>query len=171
MNTQTFLETLQAHPGKALIFEYDTGKRVLPGYHVTEVMNVSYESMDCGGQANFWRETVVQLMGPGSKDKPEFMSTDKFLSIYGRVVKSVPVRPDSEVRLEYGDASLPAVHYHVGNIQFQEGAVVVQMTPPSVTCKGANRQQAAGCCAPGMVELEVVGAGASAGASTHRGCC
>ena len=170
MNTQAFLETLKAHQGKALIFEYAEGKQVLPGYHVTEVMNVTYESMDCGGQANFWRETVVQLMGPGSKDQPEFMSTDKFLSIYGRVVKSVPIRPDTEVRLEYGDAQMPAVHYHVGNIQFQDGAVVVQMTPPGVTCKGANRQQAAGCCTPGMVELEVVGS-ASASANSKRGCC
>lgn len=37
-------------------------------------MNATCESMDCDGQANFWRETVIQLMGPGPDDKPESMT-------------------------------------------------------------------------------------------------
>jgi hypothetical protein len=162
MTTQEFLSALEAHPQQALVFDYGAGQ-VKPGYHVTEVMNVTYESMDCGGQANFWRETIVQLQGPGSKDKPEFMSTDKFLSIYNRVVKSVPVRPDSEVRLEYGDTERPAIHYHVRSIQTQDGRVVVQLSPPGVTCKAADRVNAACGCGPESkpIELDMVVAGSS----------
>lgn len=171
MNTQEFLSLLQAQPGKPLVFEYAEGQRVGPGYHVTEVMNVTYESMDCGGNSHFWRETVVQLQGPGAKDRPEFMSTDKFLGIYQQVVAAVPVRPDSEIRFQYGDAEIPAIHYHVGSVS-QDGAIVVRLSPPGVACKPALAK-ASGCCTPAAVgasganlanmELEVVNA--------KGGCC
>ncbi len=154
MNTQTFLSALEAHPNQPLVFDYGS-KQVSPGYHITEVMNVTYESMDCGGQANFWRETIVQLQGPGQKDKPEFMSTDKFLNIYNRVVASVPVRPDSEVRLEYGDALSAAIHYHVGAIAEQDGHLVIFLTPPGVTCKAADRANAGCGCGPEAKPLEL----------------
>jgi hypothetical protein len=91
MNTQEFLSRLESLPNQPLIFDYGDGT-IKPGYHVTEVMNVTYESMDCGGQANFWRETIVQLMGPSIKDKSEYMTTQKFLSIYKKVAASVPIR-------------------------------------------------------------------------------
>lgn len=164
MNTQAFLETLQAHPDKALVFEYGPGKRVQPGYHVTEVMNVTYESMDCGGRANFWRETVVQLMGPSAKDAPELMPVKKFLSIYRRVAALVPVHADAEVRFEYGNAEIPAIHYHVGGIVEEAGHLVVRLAQPGVTCKANNRAVAQGCCTPTPIELEPV-------AGTKEPCC
>ena len=162
MDTQTFINTLESQTHQPLVFDYGDGRQVQPGYHVTEVMNVTYETMDCGGKANFWRETVIQLQAPGSKDEPVFMSCEKFLNIYKRVVASVPVRPDSEVRLEYGDALSPAIRYHVGAIAERDGHLVVFLTPPGVTCK-AN----ANCCGPSAttanvefgeaMELQVVG--------------
>lgn len=170
MTTQEFLNQLEGHPQKPLVFEYGGGKTVAPGYHVTEVMNLTYETVDCGGQANFWRETVVQLQGPGSKDEPEFMRTDKFLGIYHRVAASVPVRPDSEMRLEYGDSETPAVHYHVGSVETEGEAVIVRLSPPGVTCKAADRRAgASSCCGPSLkpepIELEVVST------SGKAGCC
>lgn len=151
MQTQTFLATLLQHTDKYLVFEYAAGQHVAPGYHVTEVMNVAYESMDCGGQANFWRETVVQLMGPSPEDKPVFMTVQKFLSIYHRVAASVPVRGEAEIRFEYGDALRPAVHYQVAQMALEGEHLVVRLVPPGVTCKARDR--AIGCCGP--VGLEV----------------
>lgn len=142
MDTQSFLSLIELHPGRALVFKYDKGKAVAPGYHVTEIMSAHYQSVDCGGQANAWRETVVQLQGPGAKDKPEYMSTDKFLSIYRRVTAAIPVRPEAELRLEYGDHETPAMHYHIGRIDLEDNAVVVQLVPPGVTCKAADRRAA-----------------------------
>lgn len=159
MTTQELLETLTLHPDKPLIFETN-GQRVPPGYHVTEVMNVTYESMDCGGQANFWRETVVQLMGPGPGDKPEFMPVEKFLRIYKRVAASVPVQGEAEIRFEYGDATRPAVHYHVGQVALEGRHLVVRLAPPGVTCKARGGDSA--CCAP--LELEFAH-------STSSRCC
>ncbi len=166
MDTQTFLGILAQHAEKPLVFEYG-GKTVAPGYHVTEVMNLTYETMDCGGQANFWRETVVQLQEPSRQDKPEYMRADKFMGIYQRVAASVAVRPESEIRLEYGDSQTPAIHYHVGSVETGGEAVMVHLSPPGVRCKAADRTAGeSACCTPAAntkpIELEVVAKG---------GCC
>lgn len=163
MNTQEFLQNLAQHPDKGLVFEYGEGQRVAPGYHVTEVMSVSYASMDCGGQANAWRETVVQLMDPGSKDEPAFMPVKKFLSIYNRVAASVAVEGEAELRFEYGNAARPAVHYHVGRLEVEGENLVVRLAPPGVTCKAADRVRAAGCCGPAVEGQELP--------PVARGCC
>jgi hypothetical protein len=162
MNTQEFLSTLESLPNQALIFDYGGGT-VKPGYHVTEVMNVTYESMDCGGQANFWRETIVQLMGPSIKDKSEYMTTQKFLGIYKKVAASVPIRSEAEIRFEYGDARHPALHYHVGDVRQDGDAVTVYLTQPGVTCKASNRKlNSVSCCPPAKQVLTNVVWGDSA---------
>lgn len=169
MNTQEFINKLESLPNQSLIFDYGSGQ-IKPGYHVTEVMNVTYESMDCGGQANFWRETIIQLMGPSIKDKPEYMTIEKFLSIYKKVAASVSVRPESEIRFEYGDAYMPAIHYHLDYIEEREDAVVIHFAMPGVTCKAADRKiDAATCCTPVSNVISNVVWGDSA--PPKGGCC
>lgn len=170
MNTQDFLSTLEQSPNQALVFDYGSGT-VKPGYHVTEVMNVTYESMDCGGQANAWRETVIQLMGPSIADKPDYMTIEKFLKIYTKVAASVPVRAESEMRFEYGDANLPAIHYHVGDIRQNNNVTTVYLTQPGVTCKATDRKlDGVSCCPPVKQVLNNVVWGESA-SSTESRCC
>jgi hypothetical protein len=169
MTTQDFLSTLEKSHNKSLIFDYGSDS-IKPGYHVTEVMNVTYESMDCGGEANFWRETIIQLMGPSIQDKPDYMSVEKFLNIYKRVVASVPVRPDSEVRFEYGDSHMPALHYHVGNIEKRDDAIIIHLAQPGVTCKASDRKlDGVSCCSPVKQVLTNVVWGDSAPRSDR--CC
>jgi hypothetical protein len=174
MNTQEFLSTLESLPNQALIFDYGEAQ-VKPGYHVTEVMNVTYESMDCGGQANFWRETIVQLMGPNIQDKKEYMTTEKFLKIYKKVAASVPIRSEAEIRFEYGDSSHPAIHYHIGDIRQDDDAITVYLTQPGVTCKASDRKlDSISCCPPAKKVLTNVVWGESASqanASQTDGCC
>jgi hypothetical protein len=169
MTTQDFLNTLEQFSNKSLIFDYGSGS-IKPGYHVTEVMNVTYESMDCGGQANFWRETIIQLMGPGIQDKSEYMDIQKFLSIYKKVAASVPVLPESEVRFEYGDARMPAIHYHVSRIEESDDVVVIHFSQPGVTCKASDRKlDSVSCCPPVKQVLSNVVWGESA--SQNDRCC
>jgi hypothetical protein len=169
MNTQEFLSKLESLPNQALIFDYGGGQ-IKPGYHVTEVMNVTYESMDCGGQANAWRETVVQLMGPNIIDKKDYMTLEKFLNIYKKVVASVPVQDEAEMRFEYGDAHLPAIHYHIGDIRQDDDHVVVYLIQPGVTCKASGRKlDSVSCCPPVKQALNNVVWGESA--STESRCC
>jgi hypothetical protein len=169
MNTQEFLTTLESLPNQSLIFDYGDGQ-IKPGYHVTEVMNVTYESMDCGGQANFWRETIVQLMGPNITDKAEYMTVEKFLSIYKKVAASVPVRAESEMRFEYGDSSHPAIHYHISDIRQTSEAITIFLIQPGVTCKATDRKlESVSCCPPVKQVLNNVVWGDSA--SQTDGCC
>lgn len=154
MTTEMFLDLLTQHPEAALVFEVSETKHVKPGYHVTEIMSLTYDTVDCGGVVNHWRETVVQLRGPSQKDAPEFMTAGKFLSIYARVAPKVPIQQDAALRVEYGDTEQPAIHYHIGSIHKQGEQLHVTLTPPGVTCKANDRLAAAernvmgGCCAP-----------------------
>ncbi len=150
MDTQGFLNRLEAHFEAQLVFELPGGFRVAPGYHVTEVTHASFQSMDCGGRANAWRQTVVQLKGPSSCDAPEFMPVGKFLSIYRRAAQSVPVRSEDELRLEYGDPERPAVHYHVAGLEAEGDALLVRLQAPGVSCKPQERR------ALGLDELPVL---------------
>ncbi|GAA6734648.1 DUF6428 family protein [Thermus oshimai] len=147
MNTQGFLQTLAQYPEKALVFQHGEGQRIPPGYHVTEIMDVRYASMDCGGQANAWRETVIQLMDPRGEEEAVFMPVRKFLSIYRRVAASVALEGAAELRFEYGN---PALRYRVGGLEVQGEALVVHLLPPQVACKAADRAEEAGCCDPGL---------------------
>ena len=168
MNTQEFVSRLESLANWPLVFDYGDGQ-IKPGYHVTEVMNVTYETMDCGGQANFWRETIIQLMGPSIQDKPEYMTIEKFLNIYKKVAASVPVRPESEVRFEYGDAYKPAIHYHIGHIEERDDAVVIHFVQPGVTCKASDRKiDGLSCCTPVSNVISNVVWGDSA---PSKGCC
>ncbi|HRI82177.1 MAG TPA: DUF6428 family protein, partial [Opitutaceae bacterium] len=56
MHTSAFPDTLRARRDHALVFR--AGSRLIhPGYHLTEVKRVAYETMDCGGLAHRWNET------------------------------------------------------------------------------------------------------------------
>ena len=106
--------------------------------------------------------------GQEATDKKEFMSAKKFLSIFERAASGVPVTTTAELKLEYGNESIPAINYHVGDMTVEDGNLIVKLEPPRVQCKARNRPQeldmlepAAGCCTPS--------AGSSSAAKT--GCC
>ena len=135
MDTQTFLQGLEPHTTSGLVFELPDGGLVAPGYHVTEVIAASFRSVDCGGRSHAWGQTLVQLQGPSQRDAPEFMRVGKFLAIYARAAASLPVGDADELRLEYGDAERPAIHYGVAGLEESEGALRVRLLAPGVSCK------------------------------------
>ena len=160
-STQEFLETITPHRDFPLVFVLNDEPLVPAGYHVTEVKAVLIEAMDCGGQADTWRETIVQLAEGSAEDAAHgFMTVEKFLSIYGKVAGHVPVRGASEVRFEYGTATRPAIQFFVDGVRLEPGRVVVSLLEPGVTCKANDRAadpSAASCgcgpsgCAPTLV--------------------
>ncbi|WP_295817888.1 arsenic resistance N-acetyltransferase ArsN2 [uncultured Deinococcus sp.] len=166
--TDALLDTLRRPDSRPLEFWLHGAPLVGPGYHVTEVKAVSIEAMDCGGRAASWRETVIQLMDGSPQEAREgFMSTAKFLGIYDRVVARVPVRPEAEVRFEYGTATSPALQYHVSHVEEQPERLIVHLRTPGVQCKAGDacgvpaeaEAQAdacapgSGCCGPQVVQL------------------
>lgn len=160
--TQQVITALRVLPQQPLEFHLHGERLVAAGYHVTEVKAVTIEAMDCGGQPSMWRETVVQLMdGTAEEAKAGFMTNRKFLTIYDRVVRHVPVRDDAELRFEYGNAVLPAMQYHVAHVEPRADRVVVHLRTPGVQCKAGDScgvpagdlaegcAPETGCCSPG----------------------
>jgi len=74
MKTNEFLSLLKEHADKSLLFEYKSGHFVGANYHITEVKNISIESVDCGAGTDFWKETIIQLWeSPKENDTLEYM--------------------------------------------------------------------------------------------------
>jgi hypothetical protein len=142
MSTGRFLSTLRAAElDQRLIFQLNQSPLVAPGYHVTEVKAVSYDTMDCGGVADSWQETVIQLWNPGDEPTREYMTVRKFLAIYDRVARHVPISNEAELRFEYGDVGQPACIYRVQNIEMEGELIFVHLRAPVVTCKARDRKQ------------------------------
>lgn len=104
MNTQTFLNNLSTNKNKELIFEYASGKFVGANYHITEVKNTTYDTVDCGGSTNYWQETIVQLWeNPKEIGKRSFMKASKALEIFNRVDQIKPLLKETTIKIEYGN--------------------------------------------------------------------
>ncbi len=157
--TQGFLSQLEVFLSHPLLFDLGDGKRVPAGYHVTEVKAVDYQTVDCGGVTNHWRETVIQLAS-GGPDEQTYMNAGKFLNIYGKVAPKVPLQASSELMFEYGNKNAPAVHYHVASVALEPEGVVIYLDWQGVRCKAKDRKTAelaeltvlegtAASCAPG----------------------
>lgn len=148
--TAAFLDAIREVSPRPLEFRLYGEALVPAGYHVTEVKAVSIESMDCGGKANSWRETVIQLMdGSPAEAERGFMTTQKFLSIFDRVVARVPMQDTAEVRFEYGNVATPATQFHVASVDIQPERVIVGLRHPGVMCKATGSSSSAGqCCGP-----------------------
>ena len=143
ISTRTFLDILRAgKPDQQLVFQLDEATLVAPGYHVTELKALTYNTMDCGGVADKWEETVIQLWNSGDEPEREYMTVRKFLAIYERVAKHISVSYDAELRFEYGDTRRPAASYHVERLESRGALVLVHLRAPVVTCKERDRKKA-----------------------------
>lgn len=154
--TGDFLAAVRAAaPDQRLVFQLDGAPLTGPGYHVTEVKAVSTSAMDCGGVADRWEETIIQLWNPGDDPVREHMAAAKFLAIYDRVAAHVPVSAAAEVRFECGDLGRPAINYHVAQVEPRGESLLVHLRAPAVTCKARDRDALAcrgssedeSCCA------------------------
>ena len=139
-----FLDTLRAvQSDQTIVFQLHKERLVAAGYHVTEVKAVNYSAMDCGGVADRWDETLIQLWNPSDEPERDDMKVAKFLAIYDRVAEHVPVSDDSELRFEYGDGHRPAIAYHVERLESRGPLILVELRAPAVTCKARDHKNAA----------------------------
>lgn len=157
MTTQDFLNQLSNQDQtRPLEFVLTNNQTVPTAYHVTEIKTAVIHSMDCGGKANHWHETILQLWVPANdaSDTTTAMSIQKFLGIYERVSASVPIQPDAIMRVEYGAEQQAAISYVITGVQQHKNSTQVILELPAVACKAHDRQvgvvpvlgQATGCC-------------------------
>ncbi len=149
MKTREFIDLLRAAPERELQFENEEGDRVPGGYHLTEIKAVAYETVDCGGQGNRWKETILQLWVPEDAGT-DCMKAGKFVRIFDSVRSAVALDEEGQVRIEYGDAKFFPSVYHVSSVSQDGDALRVVLQPPGTTCKARDRRAdkaESNCCA------------------------
>ena len=78
------------------------------------------------------------------------MKSGKFLRIYDKVQRLVPVDGQAEIRIEYGDENFFPAAYHISNWYEDKAAIRFFLEPPATTCKARDRAltgKAESCCA------------------------
>lgn len=150
------LEALVPHRGKSLVIEY--GDRVVrPGYHVTEVKAGSFVTLDCGGNPDAWRETVLQIEDLGPEGATDFMGIAKFEGILGKVAARVSLDPGARVTIEIGVPGEPMQIFDLGRLRSTGDNLHLDLVPRAAICKPRHREEmarpgtAAACCGSSAV--------------------
>ena len=157
MKTNEFLALLKNHSEKSLLFEYRPGQFVAPNYHITEIKNVTIDSVDCGAGTDFWKETVIQLWeSPEEKNTPEYMSAVKALGILDKVNGIKPMDGTTEIKFEYGNADFHTAQLFVNDHEIGKDHLTINLGVKKTDCKAketcgviveiAGQQEA--CCSP-----------------------
>lgn len=139
MKTNEFLSLLQEHPNKSLRFEYKNGHYVGANYHITEIKNITIDAVDCGAKTDFWKETIVQLWeSPSEKDKREYMSASKALSILTRVDAIKPMEKEVEVKFEYSNPSFHTAQLFVHGYDLSADQITLKLGVEHTDCKAKD---------------------------------
>ena len=163
MQIEAFLNLLQQHTDKSLLFEYTDGKLVKANYHITEVKHIHVDSVDCGSGTDSWTETVIQLWeSPSEIGKTEYMTVYKALSILKKVGRMRNYDPMSETRIEYGNATFHTAQLFVNDFDMNEKQLIIKLAVAPTDCKAKDS------CGVPEVESEAVEVG---GCEPGSGCC
>ncbi len=136
MKTQELFKLLEQNQDKALLFEYAPKQLVGANYHITEVKHITIDSVDCGSQTDFWKETIIQLWeSPKELGKTEYMSVYKALAILKKVGKMKPYSLDSEVKFEYSNASFHTAQLFVNDYEIIGQNLIVKLAIEKTDCK------------------------------------
>lgn len=174
MKTSEFVTLLKENADRALFFEYRPGSYVRTDYHITEIKNVSYDTVDCGGIRNEWQEVHVQLWENETPEPEHQMDTSKAYKILQMVNKTRAIFQVAEIKFEYGNASFPTAVLPVSKVTVNGANLIVQLTPDQTTCKAKDRatspeDKAVACC--GASVKQSIPAVAEEKCSPDGGCC
>lgn len=158
MKTSEFLSLLKQHQDKSLLFEYAPEQFVGANYHITEVKNITIDTVDCGANTDFWKETIVQLWeSPKEKDKTEFMSAYKALGILNKVDRIKPMVQDAEIKFEYGNPEFHTAQLFVDDYALDNKTLILKLSVEKTDCKAKETcgvvaedlAEEKACCTPG----------------------
>jgi hypothetical protein len=180
MNTSSFLAALRANFNLPLVFR--AGREVVnPGYHLTEVKRVSYETMDCGAMTHRWSESQFEVWVPTLANLEPgrgHMPAAKFMKIIERVEAEAPLQGESTARIHASFAGQPAALYDIDAVTAHDGKLWIELTGDRTRCKAAERTIGAatgGCCGTTANKDEAEGASGcgcgSAQAEPAAACC
>lgn len=176
MKTSEFFNLLEQHPNKPLYFEYQKGAFVRPDYHITEIKNVTFETIDCGGAKNDWKETHIQLWENQLPEPDHRVDSSKALKIFKAVEKARPIFQDTEIKFEYGNATFHTAILPINAVLVKDDKIIVQLIPVDTTCKAKDRastdgERAVACCGPEINKQTIQMPEMEANACTPGGGC
>jgi len=132
------LDALEPHSDKALIIEY-AGRTIRPGYHVTEVKAGSFVTLDCGGNPDAWRETILQVEDLAPEGERDFMPVRKFRSILGQVAVRIELDRDARLTFEVGPPDEAMQVFDVSTLEIKPDRVVLRLGARPAICKPRHR--------------------------------
>jgi hypothetical protein len=136
MKLKEFINVLEQNQKKELIFAYGLDKYAGANYHLTEVKNVLFDTVDCGGRSDQWKETHLQLWeSPKEIGKTDFMKVDKILSILKRVNGIKPLDINTTIKIEYGNADFHTSIMDISEVISQQDRIVVKLYTEATLCK------------------------------------
>lgn len=142
------LTMLADHDERPLVIDY-AGRRIRPGYHVTEVKAGSFVTLDCGGQPDAWQETVLQVEDLPAGPKQTFLTVGKFRSILAQVDRKVRLSADARLTFEVSRPGEAMQVFDVAGIAVDGEAAVLSLEPRPAICKPrAEAARQASCCSP-----------------------
>jgi hypothetical protein len=148
MNTSTFIQTLIHHSGKKLQFKLPDESIISGDLHITEIQNHKVDSVDCGGNAHEYDETVVQLwINENSTNHAEW-EVEKALRIFEIVGEQIKYKDDAELFIEFGDSKHHTIRYSIKDIHESVEKVIVEMMVKPTVCKPSLTKKAKmeSCC-------------------------
>jgi hypothetical protein len=141
------LGALEGQDDKALVIEYG-GRAIRPGYHITEVKAGSFVTLDCGGNPDAWKETILQVEDLEPEGTQTFMTVGKFRSIMRTVADKVEIDSASRLTFEVGPPEVPMQIYDLGDLRIGASRVHMRLTARPAVCKPRHRESelAQKCC-------------------------
>lgn len=181
MQTSSFLTTLRSNAGLPLVFRAGRGI-ASPGYHLTEVKRVSYETMDCGAITHRWSEGQFEIWVPAVAESAPgrgHMPAEKFLRIVERVEAELPLDGDATARIHASFDGQTAALYDIDAANAREGKLWIELSPDRTRCKAAERRIGSltggscgsGSAAPEEKEAAGCGCGSAQAETTAAACC
>ena len=160
MNIKELLSVLRENKNKELLFEYTENRFAGTNYHLTEVKNVLFETVDCGGAINDWKETHIQLWeSPTEIGKEDYITTDKAVAILDRVNGIRPLWNETDVKIEFGNKDFHTSVLSIRSVISDYGSVTIRLFADETGCKApeacgvsVNAQESKlkeeACCSP-----------------------
>lgn len=152
MKLKELIKILNKNKNKSLLFEYTENKVAGTNYHLTEIKNVTFETVDCGGNTNDWKETHFQLWeSPKEIGKEEYMTVDKVIDIIERVDSIRPLWLETEVNVEFGNADFHTSILSIADTISESDQLTIKLFTTETGCKapdicGVPEVEEESCC-------------------------
>jgi len=148
MNWNEIYTILSSYPNKIISFQWDEDYVIRNGYHLTEIKVVAVNSVDCGGIMNAWREIVLQLWEPDSKNAQEVLTAEKFLQIVKTVKELMPLDGHLPVKIEFGNQQHETRQVQLKEVQIKDDELLFFAESYLPGCKALDRGESCGPLKP-----------------------